>query len=128
MTQASTPGAPAEIRHLGGSQWMVQSFRGEDSFYTVDLHAGTCTCPHAQFKDPEGGCKHFRAAMEESRRMWMSKALAHSPSKLQAILREKGDRCRPDMKSGIEDALIVLAQSLALVGMDQVRAREYQPI
>jgi hypothetical protein len=28
--------------------------------YLVDLETGSCECPHAHYRDPEGGCKHVR--------------------------------------------------------------------
>ena len=34
---------------------------GEDgNEYTVDAHSGACTCPDAEYRHPEGGCKHAR--------------------------------------------------------------------
>ena len=34
---------------------------GEDGDeYTVDADSGACTCPDAEYRDPEGGCKHVR--------------------------------------------------------------------
>jgi len=34
---------------------------GEDGDeYTVDTSTGPCTCPDAEYRDPDGGCKHVR--------------------------------------------------------------------
>ena len=34
---------------------------GEDGDeYTVDAETGACTCPDAEYRDPDGGCKHVR--------------------------------------------------------------------
>jgi len=30
--------------------------------YTVDARGGSCSCPDAEYRDPEGGCKHVRRA------------------------------------------------------------------
>jgi hypothetical protein len=28
--------------------------------YTVDVETGACTCPDAEYRDPDSGCKHAR--------------------------------------------------------------------
>jgi len=30
--------------------------------YSVDARGGSCSCPDAEYRDPEGGCKHVRRA------------------------------------------------------------------
>ena len=31
--------------------------------YLVDTHTGACTCPDAEHRNPDGGCKHYRRVL-----------------------------------------------------------------
>jgi len=44
----------------------VVSQSGES--YTVDVRNGACTCPDAEYHDPDGGCKHCRRVHFETGR------------------------------------------------------------
>jgi len=46
--------------------FLVVSESGSE--YTVDLRLGSCTCPDAQHRDPDGGCKHLRRCRIETGR------------------------------------------------------------
>lgn len=41
-------------------------YSGETSQYTVNLVAGTCSCPDHEHNEPAGGCKHLRRTEMEA--------------------------------------------------------------
>lgn len=51
---------------LSTGEWAVPSSRGDGRGYTVDLEAGTCSCPDHQYRRGASGrgvaCKHIAVA------------------------------------------------------------------
>ena len=58
------PGTPGEILTLGRNHFAVESFREGGVHYSVDLEAGTCSCPDHLYRRRE--CKHLQAALAAS--------------------------------------------------------------
>jgi hypothetical protein len=65
------PGKPSPARLIGPDRFAVDSFRGKEANYEVDLQAGTCTCP--AFTRPRIGqlwltpCKHLLAVRAQAK-------------------------------------------------------------
>jgi predicted nucleic acid-binding Zn finger protein len=79
------------VRRLSDGRWAVDSFRGGEECYVVDLQAETCTCPHytARLAGSGGKCKHLLAVREQSRfevRLKLARKL--TDSRLEDLLSE----------------------------------------
>lgn len=65
--RAGTDLADRTVRALTETLLVVEDAPGlfrvyseEGDEYTVDDETGTCTCPDAEYRAPDGGCKHYR--------------------------------------------------------------------
>lgn len=45
---------------------MFEVYNGDGESYVVDLVSGACTCPDAEYHEPEDGCKHLRRVEMEA--------------------------------------------------------------
>lgn len=125
------PGTPGEVRHMGGSQFAVQSFRDPEDWYVVDLTAGTCTCPHFEKRvapaldagQEMDRCKHHQLAQAEQLRMVREKALTMTPAQLRATLRKF--TYTPEMVGSIREVLQEKLMDLVETAKAEVQSRGY---
>lgn len=70
--------------------YVIDSFRGEQTSYQVDLNAGRCTCPHyvTRLAGTSGECKHIAAAKAERNRSIWNLAANTPTDHLDALLKK----------------------------------------
>lgn len=69
--------------------------------YVVDPELGSCTCPDARYRDPDGGCQHVRRV-----RLWRGEQdvpAAVDPTAVDPELRERLDLGVEIRTPGLED-------------------------
>lgn len=96
------PGRPGRVVALGEGRYRVESFRQSGVWYDVDLNRDLCTCPDAQFRNPEGGCKHAHRAAYESFKAAREKAREVDTATLNNLLLSKySESYRPEEAEAI---------------------------
>jgi predicted nucleic acid-binding Zn finger protein len=112
------PGTPTVATKVKPGVYALDSFRGEETAYLVDLNTGraTCSCPHfvKRLAGTEGECKHARQARTARFETLTEKARTIPTHHLPMLLEKHEQEGRLDVALAIRAELFDRIQAAGL--------------
>jgi uncharacterized Zn finger protein len=107
MARTYDPGTATRPVKVADGLYSIDSFRGEETSYLVDLRSGSCTCPHYQKRiaGTSGACKHVKAARAARFLSLTEKARTVPTEILPALLAKHEQEGRLDVALAIRSEL-----------------------
>jgi hypothetical protein len=104
MPRTYDPGTPTVARHIRDGIYAIDSFKGENTTYLIDLNRLTCTCGHYQERlaGTNGLCKHQKQLLlQETTVDILEKARQYATADLDKALERYRALDRPEVCNAI---------------------------